>query len=429
MPRLRLGRKSARRPLIEALEDRSLPSVVSFGELASDAADRGADAAQPSQVYESRDHGSGQEQAWHEQGRDADKPGIALDSATSREMAALQADEARHGKTSEARAEQKSSSVRETRGARDELRQDRQRDAKQSRGRNDEDRQQRKAMRDEFKAAYRQTRAGDEDKKASRSKAEDKKNDDDDDGAQSDQQQQAVIRIVERKAVIESHASTSETADVSERTAEVKSAAGHSPANSARVKIDDGQFVFSDDKTTLFQGVLERSTEITRAQLDFPEAASKSDSHRLAIEDLGRGAAGSLGGRRGISTEPIDEARFTIASYAAGEGISAGEEPGTLVGAGFASGEMQVSTSALDEALHQFAVGADDVVRSLARGLSGSAVLPWLLAAGAAAVATLEMQRRRKRLQSSIPEKPSLAADSELRWTPGMPGSFSDDHA
>jgi hypothetical protein len=401
--------------LIEALEDRSLPSVVSFGELAADAADRGADAAQALQS-------PGQAQVGYEHGHDADQLEVALDSAKSWEMAASQADEARHGKASEARAEQKSSWVREFQEARDEIRQDRHADgsgdAKKSRGRNDEDRQQQKEMRDEFKAVYRQIRTADKEKTASQSKSMDKKNDD---AGKND------TRVVERMNVVESPPNTSETAGVSERTAELKIAVART--NISRVKFDDGQFVISaEDKTPVFQGVPERSAEITRAQLDFPEAASKSDSHRFAIEDLGRGAAGSLVGRRGISTEPIDEARFTIVSYAAGEGISAGEEPGTLVGAGFASGEMQVSTSALDEALHQFAVGADEVVRSLARGLSGSALLPWLLAAGAAA-ATLEVQRRRKRLQPSIPEKPSLAADSELRWTPGMPGSFSDDHA
>ena len=422
MSRLRLGRKRAHRPLFEALEDRSLPSVVSFGELAADAADRGADAAQPSQVYESRDYGAGQAQAGYEHGHDADQLEVALDSAKSWEMAAPQADEARHGKASEDRPEQQSSWVREFLDARDEIRQDRHADvsgdAKKSRGRNDEDRQQQKEMRDEFKAVYRQIRTADKDKTASQSKSMDKKNDD---AGKND------TRVIERMTVVESPPDTSETAGVSERTAELKIAVAR--ANISRVKIDDGQIAFSEDKMPVFQGVLERSAEITRAQLDFPEAASKSDSHRFAIEDLGRGAAGSLVGRRGIATEPIDEARITIVSYAAGEGISAGEEPGTLVGAGFASGEMQVSTSALDEALHQFAVGADEVVRSLARGLSGSALLPWLLAAGAAAAATLEVQRRRKRLQSSIPEKPSLAADSELRWAPGMPGSFSDDHA
>lgn len=237
------------------------------------------------------------------------------------------------------------------------------------------------------------------------------------------------IRAVERFKAVVSKPTVSDTV-VNEPASEVKALAVRANHGATpRVRIDEGQFVLSaEDKATAFQNAPVRNANLLRVSQVVLDLTSKSPSRRLALDGLGQATNGGSYGRAVAAADIGDEVQTGAILYAASQETTAQEETATLEGAGLAAGEMSVSTSALDEALRQFAAGADEVAQALARGLTDYGMLPWLLVAVAGGAA-FGLQRRRRHLQSPTPEKLSLAADSELRWAPGMPGSFSDDDA
>src|SRR5262245_13594258 len=215
--------------------------------------------------------------------------------------------------------------------------------------------------------------------------------------------------------------------DVSAQPAELKESLVRShPANIGRNRAEQGQPApLPEDRSAALPDVPASQADTLHARPDLPGISGKSESPRLTWDEVGRSVAGGV---RGLASVTLGAADGMSASalFATLEEIITPQDTAILVGGDLASGIVTIRTAALDEALRQFSAGADEIASAFTRGLSDYGALPWLLAAAASSVA-LEMQRRRKRRQAPIANKPSLTADTELRWAPGMPGSFSDE--